>query len=308
MELDELHIFDPSLGPVGLSITPCRKQGNTGEHSLDPVGMLVQRIHPITFHIRGRFGDQVAEVVLRDEVEDEPMLDDLYILLDAYCRQQGAFYFFARYVLMVQDAEFGMPSLLTQLEIPVRVLVEAGAPADHFLDPFGTFLYDDLHRPRIAKAIASNKGVPDMLLIAVMLKIRYACDAALRIFRIGLIHLCLGNDQHFFFRMALGYFQGVAQASNAGADNQEICLYHKREIDAKLAQVSHFPSNKNCISWGIIPHHETVNFPVPGLFFFSPVTTAIMDPARPYLQKLLCIPSIRSGWSWPTGTVMLPVK
>src|ERR1700677_2751203 len=101
MELDELHILYPAFSPVdhghsvagrdrgicrcpvSLAIPARRQQGDFGEYGHDLVGMLIESVNAITLDIGCRFGDQEAQMVLGDQIEDKPMLNDLYILLFA---------------------------------------------------------------------------------------------------------------------------------------------------------------------------------------------------------------------------------
>jgi hypothetical protein len=204
------------------------------------------------------FADEKAQVMLGDQVEHEPMLDDLYIFLLAYRIQQGAFYLLTGDILMMKDTELGMTAFLAQLEIPFGILVKPGAPFDDLPDAFGTFLYNDLHRTRITKPVARDQRILDMLVIAVVLQVGHAGDAALRIFGIRLIDLCLGDDKDLLVGMMLRYFQGIAQPRYAGTNYKEISFYHNvvnRTSSglAKLAPVDHLIANKKMISFAIIP-------------------------------------------------------
>src|SRR5579859_1660976 len=205
MELDKLHVLDAPFGtinhgytvtcsylriggcPVSLSITAGREQGSMRKDCNDPVSLQVQGIYPIAFYVGCRFGDEVTQVMLGDQVDDKPMLDDLDILLLAYRVQQCPFYLFSRDIFMVQDAEFGMAAFLPQLEIPFRVLIKAGPPIDNILYAFRPFLDDYFHRMRVTEPVSGDQGVLNMLIIAVILQVRNPCYSALGILGIGLI-------------------------------------------------------------------------------------------------------------------------
>jgi hypothetical protein len=157
MELDELHVLYPPFGPVGhghavtggdrgvggravsLAVAAGRQQGDLGKDLYNLVGVLIEGIYPIAFDIGRRLGDQVAQVVLGDQIEDEPVLDDLYILLFPDGVEQGPFDLLSGDILVMQDAEFGVTALPSQFKIPFGILVEAGTPFDDLLDPLRPF-------------------------------------------------------------------------------------------------------------------------------------------------------------------------
>src|SRR5258708_35241033 len=168
--------------------------------------MLVKNIDTITFDVGRRFGYQVAEMMLGDQVNDKPVFGDLYIFLFAYCLQQGPFYFFAGDLFMMKDPKGGMSAFFAQFEIPIRLLDEPCAPVDDILDPLRAFFHDNLHRMGITETVSGDQRILYMTFITILFEVRYPGDSALCVFRIGLIYPRLGNDQHFLIRMVLSYF------------------------------------------------------------------------------------------------------
>ena len=57
------------------------------------VGMKIKRIHSVAFNIRSGFGDEIAQMMLRNNVKHKTMLDDLNIFLLGYRFQQCSFRF-----------------------------------------------------------------------------------------------------------------------------------------------------------------------------------------------------------------------
>ena len=100
------------------------------------------------------------------------------------------------------------------------------------LYPLGPLLHHDLHGTRVTQPVAGDQRILDMLVKAVMFKVRYPGDAALRIFGIGLIGTGLGDHQDLLFRMMLGDFEGIAQTGNPRTNDKEICLYHTCKVSA----------------------------------------------------------------------------
>src|SRR6516225_8954792 len=121
-------------------------------------------------------------MVLRDQIEDEPVFDNGDIGLLAYCLQQSTLDLPSRHVLMMQDTEFGMPTFFSQFEFSSGILVKPRAPIDDLLYTLGAFFNDNLHGVRITKPIACDQGVLDMLVEAVVLQIRNPGDATLCVF------------------------------------------------------------------------------------------------------------------------------
>src|SRR4051812_34059557 len=105
--------------------------------------MLIQRINTITFYIWCRLRDEITQVMLCDQVQDKPVLDDLYIGLLPYRIQQCPLDLLSCNIFVMQYPEFRMTAFLSQLELTAGVLIKTGAPVDDLLDPLRSFLYDD---------------------------------------------------------------------------------------------------------------------------------------------------------------------
>src|ERR1700730_17072907 len=133
---------------------------------------------------------------------------DIFLLPDGF--QQGPLDLLTRYIFVMQDAEFGMAAFFSKLEIAFRILVEPGPPVDDLLDPVGPFRHYDLHGSRITKPVARNQRILDMLVKAVMLKVRRPGDPALRIFGIGLVRAGFRYDQDLLLRVMLSHFERIA--------------------------------------------------------------------------------------------------
>ncbi len=94
----------------------------------------------------------------------------------------------------------------------------------------GPFLYDDLYRVGIAESVARYQRILDMFFITIVFEVGHSGDSALCVFGVGLVDAGLCNDEDPLVRKTLGHFQSIAQPCDPGAYNQEICLFHIREI------------------------------------------------------------------------------
>src|SRR5678815_4771150 len=124
MKLYELHVFTSSFctidhrhtitrsdrwirsSSVHLSITTRRHQCDPGKDLFYLVCYMIQYIHTITFHIGSGFCNQESKMMLRDNINDKTMLDNLDIFLFADRIQQSSFHFPTGNILVMQYPEF----------------------------------------------------------------------------------------------------------------------------------------------------------------------------------------------------------
>src|ERR1700754_3206878 len=100
--------------------------------------------------------------MLRDEIKDKPMFDDLDVLLFADRIQQRPLDLFTGNVFMMQDPELRVPAFFPQLKVAFGVFVKTRSPFYDLLDAFGTFPDDDLYRMRITETIPCYQCILDM--------------------------------------------------------------------------------------------------------------------------------------------------
>ena len=119
-------------------------------------------------------------MVLSDNIYYKTMLDDLNIFQTGDFLQKGSFHFAAGNILVVQDPEFRVAAFPSPFKVSFFILVETSTPVDYLLDSLRSLFNDNLHRFRITESVACDEGVFNMFLETVILKIRYARNAALR--------------------------------------------------------------------------------------------------------------------------------
>ena len=172
-----------------LSIRP-----SSFRYLFDLVGLQVKYVNAVAFYVLRGFGDQVAQVVLGDELHHEAVGDELYIAFAANCVEQCALYFAAGHIFVMDYPEFGVAAFFPERQFAVGRFVEAGAPFDELAHPFRAFLHHNLDDLFVAKAVAGNEGVFNMFFKAVVLQIIHYRHAALRVLRIRLVFACLSEN------------------------------------------------------------------------------------------------------------------
>ena len=132
--------------------------------------------------------------------------------------QERAFDLFARHVRGVDDAVLAVPTLPGEVKLAGLVAGELGAEADELIDGVSALAAHDFHGGVVAEEIASHLGVPDVLLHGVV-EGDDGGDAALGVVGGALVGDVLGDDGHL---ARLSGFEGVAQAGDAAADDEEV--------------------------------------------------------------------------------------
>jgi hypothetical protein len=136
-------------------------------------------------------------VVLRDEVNGKVMLMNFYI--GQLCRlfKQGSLYFPTGEVFIVQYPVFRMPSFTPQVVVLGFILVKASAPANDFSYALRPFFYHYFYDVPVAKAVAGIKGILNMLVKGVFLKIPYGSNAALCVAGVAFVVVSFGKHSDF---------------------------------------------------------------------------------------------------------------
>src|SRR6478609_5650209 len=131
MKLDELHILDPrfrtvchrdpvtgcnaGIGgcPVSLAGSAGSKHGDRRQDLFDRECFEIQCINAEALYVWCRLGDEVAEMVLCDQIHDEPVVVDLDVGVAFGFSHKRTFDLKTSDVFMMQDAEFRMASFLS---------------------------------------------------------------------------------------------------------------------------------------------------------------------------------------------------
>lgn len=249
MELDELHILKHSARAVYHSDTVASRddgssgsridvahaasgeEGHLGEIGVDLVCDTVEGIDAVALDAGGMFGDPFAEVVLGDDIDSELIFfqDDIRVVVDSL--KEAAFYFGAGIILMVKDAELAMAALTVEVEAAVLSHVEIDAILNELGDTFWGLADSHFNDLTVTDAIASDKGVGDMLLEAVAL-IHHSSNTPLCIFGRALGSHRLRKDANFTIG---GHLESETQAGDARTDDKKIdFVTHKEYFFAKI--------------------------------------------------------------------------
>ena len=166
-------------------------------------------------------GNNLAEVVLCEQVYSEVILQDGDIRMVAYLLDKGTLNLGTRKILIVEDAMLRVAALAVKVEASILTTVEACAPADKILGRARGILNYKLNCFRVALAGTANQRVLDMFLECVGC-IGYRADTALRVVGVTLIKFTLGNES---YGCCVGHLEGEAQSCRSGTDNQKITLH-----------------------------------------------------------------------------------
>ena len=236
VELDEFHVLGDGLGAVAHGDAVARgddrirgrrvdvaaaargHDGELREHRFDLVGLLVEDVGAEAGQPPRVARDELAQVVLRQQVDGEVVLQHGDVRVLAHRFDERPFDLGAREVLVVEDAVFGVAALAVELEASVGGLVEARAPGDEVADELRRAAHDQLDGLPVTFAGAADERVLDVFLEGVG-GIRHRADAALRIVGVALLHLALGDDRDVSVGCGL---ECERQACRARADDQKV--------------------------------------------------------------------------------------
>ena len=236
VELDELHVFGDGLGAVahgdavargddriggrGVDVAAAARgdDGEFGQHGLDFVRFEIQDVGPEAGQAAGVARDELAQMVLRQQVDGEAVFEYGDAGMPADRLDERPFDLGARQVLVVEDAVLGVAAFAVQLETPVGSLVEARTPFDQVPNQLRRPAHDQSDGLFVAFARAADQRVADVFLESVG-GVGYRTDAALRIVGVALVHFALRHDGDVSVG---GGFERERKARRAGTDNQKV--------------------------------------------------------------------------------------
>src|SRR5688572_14235399 len=120
MKLYELHVLYPALCTISHSYTvaggytgigggavhlPCPTRCHkraAGKYLFNIIGLEIKGVHAITSDVWRRLSDEIAQVMLGDDIHHKPVIVYLYIRVSLCFRYQRPFYLNACYILVVQ--------------------------------------------------------------------------------------------------------------------------------------------------------------------------------------------------------------
>ena|SRR5690554_1808955 len=168
VELHELHPFHFSFctcyhsnpvtcrhSRVGRSLV--HRSNATGSHQRHPrqegvylTGIAVKYIRTITLDARRVPGYDLSQVMLGKDLYREMALVEIYIGMIPDRFHQAHLYLCPRFILVMQDAKFGVPPLTVQVEVALIILIKIHPPANQFSYLSGGFAYHLLHHLLVA--------------------------------------------------------------------------------------------------------------------------------------------------------------
>ena len=196
VELNELHIFGLSLGTVAhcytvagcniwvcgcmvdISATSCCYNRKLRKYGQNLVGLGVEHIGSEAGQATGVAGYNLAEVVLREQIDGEVILQNRDVRMVAYLLDEGTLNLGTCQILIVEYAMLGVTSLAVKVETSILSAVEASTPANQILGRARCILHDQFNGLRVALACTADEGVLDMFLECVGGR-GYRADAAL---------------------------------------------------------------------------------------------------------------------------------
>lgn len=141
------------------------------EVSVHLAGLGVEHIGAVAFDVGRAACHLLPEVVLRDDLHGEVVLQNLNLRVVAHGIHKAALNLEACVVLMVEDAELGMAALAVQVERAVSLLVEVDAPVDEVVDGGRRVLDHMLYGLGVGEPVAGNHRVVNVFLEVVHLEI-----------------------------------------------------------------------------------------------------------------------------------------
>ena len=240
VELDELHVLQVALGAVGhgdtvsrsddgvgggavdLAVATGGQNGRPGEDLVDLPRFTVHHVAAVALDVGRQAGDDVAQVVLRQEVEGEVVFVDDEVVQRGRLGGEGALDLPPSQVLVVQDAVFGVAALAAQVVLLELVQVEARPPFDDFLHAGGPFLDDDADDVLVAQARPGVQRIGDVLFVVIGAVIPDGGHATLGVTRVAFPFVDLRQDVDLEFGTEEGQFNAGAEAGDAGADDEDV--------------------------------------------------------------------------------------
>ena len=136
--------------------------GHLGEHGFDFVGVEVEHIGAEAGQAARMAGDELAQVVLRQQVDGEVVLQHGDVGMALHLLDQRPFDFGAREVFVVEDAVLRVSAFAVELETSVGSLVEARTPGDEVGDELRCAANDQLDRFPVALPGAADERILDV--------------------------------------------------------------------------------------------------------------------------------------------------
>ena len=236
VELDELHTLDNTLGAEGHSDAVTRgdrrvrrdlvdvadaagsHHSHLAEERHDDSRLLVEDVGAVALNILHPRLVVAAEVVLSDDVDSEVILEDINVRVVLNLGDECALDLLARVVLMVEDSELRVASLLVEVELAVFLTVEHRAPFDELLNLLWGHRDNLADHFRVADAGAGDMSVSDMLL-EVVWGLEDGGDTTLRLARVSHRESSLRDEG---YAAGGSHLEGVGEASCARAYDEEI--------------------------------------------------------------------------------------
>ncbi|OPZ95480.1 MAG: hypothetical protein BWY72_02090 [Bacteroidetes bacterium ADurb.Bin416] len=177
VKLYEFHVLHRPLGPIdhGNAVTSgnhgvggCLVDGanTTGSHEgcLGQKGVYfpcphVQNIGSVTLNVIGMPGDILSQMMLRQDFNGKMVTVYVNVGMVFNPVDQGLLDFSTRRILVVQDTEIGVATLLVQIKMTGLILVEVYAPSYQLIYLLRSLPDHHLHDFPVAKTVSGDEGV-----------------------------------------------------------------------------------------------------------------------------------------------------
>jgi hypothetical protein len=178
-----------------------------------------RRTGPLVEHVRADADVRAAEAREHDQIDRHVVLDEADVRVSLHLRQQRALDLRARGVRGVHDAPRGVAAFPSEGDARL-VAVEARAPGHQRAHAVGPLAHAHVHGDLVAEPRPRDERVGLVGLGGVPLR-EHRRDAPLRVARVALGAIALGDDQHL---AVLGGGQREREPGDAAADDEEVCL------------------------------------------------------------------------------------
>ncbi len=242
VELDKLHIFQVDLGAVGhrdaisrsddgvggaavdLPVAAGGQDGVAGQNAVNLPRFAVENVTAVALNIWCKTGNDIADVVLGEEIEGEEMLVHNEVIQRCRLRAERALDLPAGEVFVVKDAVFGVAAFTAQVVFLELVGIETGTPLDNFFYTRWAFFNDDADDVFVAEPRPCVKGIRNMFFVVIGAVVPYRSYSSLGVTGVALPLVDLGQDVDLKVRAEDGQLDAGAEPGNSGADDEDVCF------------------------------------------------------------------------------------
>ena len=197
------------------------EQRRLREHRHHLARLLVEHVGAKAVEVRPELAHVHAEVVLRDQIDGEVVLEQIDVGVVAHLREQRPLDLAARHVGGVDDPVGRVPALAAEVERCVRCLalvIEVRAERHQLTHALRPLRHDDPHHLLIAQPGPRYERVVNVVLDGVG-RVHHRRDSALRVVRVRLRRCLLGDDRD---GAVLSGAEGERESGHPAADDEKV--------------------------------------------------------------------------------------